>query len=79
MGRMQSTDPGPDDLRHSEGFLHSLMSRQLRLSITCAVTFLAALVGLPLANYLAPDLMARSALEQAEVREVEASRDERHS
>jgi len=34
------------------------MARQLKLSITCALMFLIALLGLPLANYLAPDLMA---------------------
>src|SRR5207253_2419049 len=43
---------------HSEEFLHSLMRRQLRLSIICAVAFLAGLFGLPLANYFFPDLMA---------------------
>lgn len=44
---------------HSEAFLHRLMRRQLRLSIGCAATFLAALLGLPLLNYFAPELMAR--------------------
>ena len=44
---------------HSEAFLHRLMRRQLRLSIACAATFLVALLGLPLLNYFAPDLMAR--------------------
>ena len=39
-------------------FLHYLMARQLRLSILCAVTFLVLLLGLPLANYFLPDLMA---------------------
>ena len=34
------------------------MARQLKLSIACALTFLIALLGLPLANYFAPDLMA---------------------
>ncbi|MDF3056974.1 MAG: hypothetical protein K0R17_1189 [Rariglobus sp.] len=34
------------------------MRRQLRLSIGCALAFLIALLGLPLANYFAPDLMA---------------------
>ena len=43
---------------HSESFLHSLMARQLRLSIACALTFIVALFGLPLANYFAPELMA---------------------
>lgn len=44
---------------HSEAFLHRLMSRQLRLSILCACSFLVALLGLPLLNYFAPELMAR--------------------
>ena len=43
---------------HSEEFLHSLMQRQLKLSITCAATFIAVLLGLPLANYFLPELMA---------------------
>ena len=43
---------------HSEAFLHRLMRRQLRLSIACAATFLIALLGLPLLNYFAPELMA---------------------
>ena len=43
---------------HSEAFLHSLKSKQLQLSISCAATFLIALLGLPLFNYFAPDLMA---------------------
>jgi uncharacterized membrane protein (DUF485 family) len=34
------------------------MRRQLRLSIACAAAFLVALLGLPLANYFAPSLMA---------------------
>ena len=51
--------PESNDLDiHSEAFLHHLMRRQLRLSITCAATFLVALLGLPLLNYFAPDLMA---------------------
>jgi uncharacterized membrane protein (DUF485 family) len=44
---------------HSEEFLQRLMRRQLRLSISCAVAFLIALLGLPLLNYLFPELMAR--------------------
>ena len=44
---------------HSESFLHSLMARQLKLSIACALAFLVALLGLPLANYFCPELMAR--------------------
>jgi uncharacterized membrane protein (DUF485 family) len=44
---------------HSEVFLHSLMRRQLRLSIISAATFLSALLGLPLANYFFPEFMAQ--------------------
>ena len=44
---------------HSEAFLHRLMRRQLQLSIGCAATFLIALLGLPLLNYWAPELMAK--------------------
>lgn len=44
---------------HSEAFLHRLMRRQLQLSISCAATFLVALLALPLLNYFAPELMAR--------------------
>ena len=47
---------------HSEEFLHSLMRRQLKLSITCAATFLIALLGLPLFNYFFPELMATRVL-----------------
>jgi uncharacterized membrane protein (DUF485 family) len=43
---------------HSESFLHSLMRRQLRLSILCAGAFLLVLLGLPLANYFFPEVMA---------------------
>ena len=43
---------------HSEEFLHLLMRRQLRLSIACALSFLVALLGLPLLNYFFPELMA---------------------
>lgn len=39
-------------------FLHYLMARQLRLSILCALSFFVVLLGLPLANYFLPDLMA---------------------
>ena len=44
---------------HSESFLHTLMRRQLKLSIMCAVTFMIVLLGLPLANYFLPELMAK--------------------
>lgn len=50
-------NPNKPDM-HSEQFLHSLMRRQLRLSINCAAAFLIALLGLPLANYFLPELMA---------------------
>jgi uncharacterized membrane protein (DUF485 family) len=43
---------------HSEAFLHSLMRRQLKLSIACAATFLVALLGLPMLNYFFPEAMA---------------------
>jgi uncharacterized membrane protein (DUF485 family) len=44
---------------HSETFLHSLMRRQLRLSISCAAAFLVALLGLPMVNYFFPGFMAQ--------------------
>jgi uncharacterized membrane protein (DUF485 family) len=51
--------PESNDLDiHSDAFLHRLMRRQLRLSIACAATFLIALLGLPLLNYFAPQLMS---------------------
>jgi uncharacterized membrane protein (DUF485 family) len=53
-----STPTPHDDRVHSEEFLHTLMRRQLKLSIACAATFLVALLGLPLLNYFAPALMA---------------------
>lgn len=53
-----STPPLPPDVVHSEEFLHALMRRQLKLSAVCAAAFLVVLLGLPLANYLAPQLMA---------------------
>ena len=43
---------------HSEEFLHLLMRRQLKLSIACACAFMVALLGLPLANYFFPEVMA---------------------
>jgi len=36
-----------------------LMRRQLRLSIACVVAFLSVLFGLPVLNYLSPELMGR--------------------
>jgi uncharacterized membrane protein (DUF485 family) len=55
---MPPPSPTHDDVVHSESFLRSLMRRQLGLSIACAATFLAALLGMPLLNYFAPALMA---------------------
>lgn len=55
---MQSPDAKPSDYIHSESFLHSLMRRQLRLSIVCAAMFLVALLGMPLLNYFFPEAMA---------------------
>jgi uncharacterized membrane protein (DUF485 family) len=55
------TQPPPDhtDFIHSEEFLGGLMKRQLKLSISCAAAFLLLLFGLPVMNYLAPELMAK--------------------
>ena len=47
---------------HSEAFLHSLMRKQLKLSIACALAFLVVLLGLPLANYFFPEFMATRVL-----------------
>ena len=55
---MQAPLPEKPDL-HSEEFLHSLMRKQLKLSITCALAFLTVVLGLPLANYFFPELMAK--------------------
>lgn len=55
---MPPTTPPSSDAVHSEPFLRSLMRRQLQLSIACAAAFLVALLGMPLLNYFAPDLMA---------------------
>lgn len=44
---------------HSEEFLSSLMRKQLKLSIACALSFLLVVLGLPLANYFAPELMSK--------------------
>ena len=55
---MPQPAPPPHDAVHSEEFLHALMRRQLKLSIACAEAFLVVLLGLPLANYFAPQLMA---------------------
>ncbi len=58
LARMPLPPPSPDDAVHSEAFLRTLMRRQLRLSVSCAATFLVALLGMPLLNYFAPSLMA---------------------
>ncbi|MGV3771438.1 MAG: DUF485 domain-containing protein [Verrucomicrobiales bacterium] len=50
-------EPGPVDI-HSDAFLRRLMEKQLRLSISCAATFFAALLGLPLLNYFFPEAMS---------------------
>ena len=58
----KSSDPTPPehhDFIHSEEFLHALMERQLKLSIACAAAFMVVLVGLPLLNYFAPEMMAQ--------------------
>jgi len=55
---MQNPPPPKLDM-HSEDFLRSLMRKQLKLSITCALAFLLVLLGLPIANYFAPELMAK--------------------
>ena len=56
---MQSPDSRKKPDVHSEEFLHSLMRKQLKLSIACALAFLIVLLGLPLANYYAPEFMAQ--------------------
>jgi len=59
LGRpMQKPLPEKIDI-HSEAFLHLLMRKQLKLSIACALAFLIVLLGLPLANYFAPEFMAQ--------------------
>jgi uncharacterized membrane protein (DUF485 family) len=53
-----NTPPSAQVDIHSESFLHSLMRRQLKLSIVCAAAFLIALLGLPLLNDFFPEAMA---------------------
>ena len=55
---MISPEPEKKPDLHSEEFLHLLMRKQLKLSIACALAFLVVLLGLPLANYFLPELMA---------------------
>ncbi|MDH4444096.1 MAG: DUF485 domain-containing protein [Akkermansiaceae bacterium] len=57
--RMSQDQTKENDFIHREEFLHGLMKRQLQLSISCAAAFLLLLFGMPLLNYLAPELMAR--------------------
>jgi len=49
--------PPPDKSNH-EAFLRSLIRQQLRLSVSCAAAFVVLLLGLPLVNYLLPDVMS---------------------
>ncbi|MGL4399123.1 MAG: DUF485 domain-containing protein [Luteolibacter sp.] len=56
---MPESPPKENDFIHSEKFLNELMTRQLKLSISCACAFLVLLFGLPLANFLAPAFMAQ--------------------
>ncbi len=55
---MPPTPPSPGDVVHSESFLRTLVRRPHALSVSCAATFLVALLGMPLLNYFAPALMA---------------------
>jgi uncharacterized membrane protein (DUF485 family) len=55
---MQSPQSEQEDFIHSEAFLHRLMRRQFRLSAACAGAFVVVLLGMPLMNYFAPELMA---------------------
>ncbi len=55
---MQKPPAGKTDM-HSEEFLRLLMRKQLKLSIACALAFLVVLLGLPLANFFLPELMAK--------------------
>ncbi len=56
---MSQNQPKETDFIHSEEFLHGLMKRQLKLSVSCATAFLLLLFGMPLLNYFVPELMAR--------------------
>jgi putative solute:sodium symporter small subunit len=56
---MHDSKPEKQTDMHSEEFLRELMRKQLKLSITCALVFLVVLLGLPLANYFAPEFMAQ--------------------
>jgi uncharacterized membrane protein (DUF485 family) len=56
---MSQPPPKETDFIHSEKFLQELMTRQLKLSISCAAAFLVLLFGLPLLNYVVPEFMAQ--------------------
>ena len=56
---MSQDPPKESDFIHSEKFLHELMHRQLKLSISCAAAFLFLLFGIPLLNFFAPGFMAQ--------------------
>jgi uncharacterized membrane protein (DUF485 family) len=49
---MESESGGRDD----EALLHTVMARQVRLSLQVAAVFIAVLLGLPLVNAYAPQL-----------------------
>ena len=55
--RVTNQKPSAGDI-HSEDFLSRLKRRQLRLSVSCAATFLTALFALPLLNYYEAGVMA---------------------
>jgi uncharacterized membrane protein (DUF485 family) len=55
---LKAMSDSSNDRIHSPEFLQFLMKRQLKLSISCAATFMVALLGLPLANYFFLDFMA---------------------
>lgn len=42
---------------HSEEFLHTVMTRQLRLSMSIASVFVAIIIAVPLLNKFLPDVM----------------------
>jgi uncharacterized membrane protein (DUF485 family) len=56
---MHNSKPEKKTDMHSEEFLRELMRKQLKLSIACALSFLLVVLGLPLANYFAPEFMAQ--------------------
>ncbi|HTI68543.1 MAG TPA: DUF485 domain-containing protein [Candidatus Limnocylindria bacterium] len=56
--RVTKPEPSDPNWIHSETFLRTLQQRQLRLSLGCAMAFLLVVLGLPLANYFAPEFMA---------------------